>query len=64
MTDAGHELHSAVLAVLGDLMTGDPAPDSVAGKALTKLADAIEAYERATLPPPYGAAGVKPETGA
>jgi hypothetical protein len=52
------QFHEAVIAILGGLMHGDPAADSPEGKVLVKLADAVEAYERATLPPPLGNAGV------
>lgn len=56
------QFHEAVLAIVGELMHGDPAADSPEGKVLDKLADAIEAYERATLPPPFGNAGVAPSS--
>lgn len=52
-----HQYQEAVLAIVGGLMHGDPAADSAEGKVLVKLADAVEAYERATLPPPLGNAG-------
>ena len=52
--EAGRELHRATLAVVEALMRGDPAKDSPQGKALEQLAAAVEAYERATLPPPFG----------
>lgn len=56
--NAGRELHQAALAVVEGLMRGDPAKDSPQGKALEQLAAAVEAYEKATLPPPFGNAGV------
>lgn len=55
--DAGRELHRAVLAVVEGLMRSDPAKGSPHGKALEQLAAGVEAYERATLPPPFGNAG-------
>lgn len=52
--NADAALHDGALAALSILMDGDPAIDTPLGAALVRLADAIEAYERATLPPPFG----------
>jgi hypothetical protein len=52
------QFHEAVLTIVSGLMHGDPASDSPEGRLLVKLVDAVEAYERATLPPPFGDAGL------
>lgn len=49
-------LHAGAIAALSRLMDGDPAIGTPQGDALTLLAAAIEGYERAILPPPFGAA--------
>jgi hypothetical protein len=53
---AAEALHGAVVAVVGDLMKTDHAADSEQGRVLVRLAEAVEAYECATLPPPLGKA--------
>lgn len=55
-------LHQDALSVVSILMErgNDPAPDTREGRALAALAEAVERYERATLPAPFGEAG---ETG-
>jgi hypothetical protein len=42
--------HEAILAIVGELMHGDPAAESPEGRLLVKLADAVEAYERVVYP--------------
>lgn len=41
--------HDAVLGVVEILMTGDPAVDTLQGRALSALATALEEYEKSTL---------------
>lgn len=50
---AGKELHAGAIATVSRLMDGDPAIGTPQGDALTVLAETVQAYERATLPP-YG----------
>ena len=50
---AGKDLHAGAIATVSRLMDGDPAIGTPQGDALTVLAEAVQAYERATLPP-YG----------
>ncbi len=55
----GKALHAGAIATISRLMDGDPAVGAPQGDALTLLADAVAAYERATLPSPFGTAGVR-----
>lgn len=43
------QLHADVLRVIEELMPHDPAADSLAGKALSGLAAAVETYEKSAL---------------
>jgi hypothetical protein len=51
-TEPVAQFHEAVISIIGDLMNGDPAQDSAEGRLLVKLADAVEAYEKAVFPMP------------
>ncbi len=50
--EPGRALHAAVLDIVSGLMEDDAPGDTLT----PRLAAAIEAYERATLPPPFGSA--------
>jgi hypothetical protein len=46
------QFHEAVLAIVGELMRGDPSMESADGRLLVNLADAVEAYEKVVYPMP------------
>lgn len=50
--DAAITFHAAVLKLAAELVGLDPQPGSLAGTILTKLATAIEAYEKVVYPIP------------
>lgn len=53
-------LHKGALSALELLAQCDHEPGTAQGKAMIELATAVEAYERATLPPPFGDAKPAP----
>jgi hypothetical protein len=58
-TEPGRALHAAALKVIEGLMGEDLPKESPEGISFDQLAAAVEAYEKATLPPPFGNAGAR-----
>ena len=41
-----NKFYDDIMAIIMSLAEGDPSPDSVEGKILIRLVEAVEAYER------------------